>query len=124
MKFQPGMPKPPNSGRKKGGTNKHVGDLRAIFKQFVERNLPRMQMLFDELAEKDQKAAANIVLEMADFCIPRLQRTEWADVTEKPTEDTDALSDAQLEALARSGSPGAAQPPEGPPLGGAVRRDN
>lgn len=60
-------------GREKGTGNKNLEPIRLAFREFVENNLGKVQENFDELSDKDK---LYFILNFAEYCIPKLQRTE------------------------------------------------
>lgn len=60
-------------GRPKGSGNKNLEPIRLAFREFVEHNLGKVQENFDELSDKDK---LYFILNFAEYCIPKLQRTE------------------------------------------------
>ena len=60
-------------GRQKGSGNKNLEPIRTAFREFVEHNLSKVQENFDELSDKDK---LYFILNFAEYCIPKLQRTE------------------------------------------------
>jgi hypothetical protein len=71
-------PKPPNAGkgRQKGVPNKVTGVARQMFAALLENNLANAQTWLDEVAKKDKRAALQILLDLAEYSIPKLSRTE------------------------------------------------
>ena len=61
------------AGRPKGSGNKNLEPIREAFREFVEHNLGKVQENFDELSDKDK---LYFILNFAEYCIPKLQRTE------------------------------------------------
>lgn len=70
-KFEKGHTK--KGGRDKGTGNKDLEPIRTAFKAFVENNLNKVQDNFDTLSDKDKLF---FILNFAEYCIPKLQRTE------------------------------------------------
>ena len=70
--------KPPAAGRgrKRGVPNKTTGAAREVFTQFVERNAEKAQTLFDRIARKNPAKALELLTKLAEFVVPKLQRTE------------------------------------------------
>lgn len=58
---------------RKGKGNKDLEPIRTAFREFVEHNLGKVQENFDELSDKDK---LYFILNFAEYCIPKLQRTE------------------------------------------------
>lgn len=58
---------------RQGSGNKNLEPIRTAFRQFVEKNLDKVQANFDNLSDKDK---LYFILNMAEYCIPKLQRTE------------------------------------------------
>lgn len=70
--------RPPNAGRGrvKGVPNKINGDARAVFTQFLERNAPRAQELWEKVAAKNPDRALELLAKLGEFVLPKLARTE------------------------------------------------
>ncbi len=73
MQFQKGAKRLSNAGRKKGTPNKTTLPIREAFKNFLDHNLPKVQKDFDKMEPKDR---VNFIINMAEYCIPKLQRVE------------------------------------------------
>lgn len=63
-------------GRPKGFNNKVSNQTREAFNLLIENNLDKLQEWLDTIAETDPKAAFDIVLKLAEYVIPKLQRQE------------------------------------------------
>lgn len=63
-------------GRAKGVPNAVTKTAREIFQAFVECNALKLQELFDRVAKKSPAKALSIYAKLAEFVIPKLQRTE------------------------------------------------
>jgi hypothetical protein len=63
-------------GRVKGNPNKITREVREIFKAFVEGNSERVQELWDRVAKHQPAKALSIYAKLAEFVLPKLQRTE------------------------------------------------
>ena len=70
-KFQPG-----NNGRPKGAPNKVTMETREAFKRLVEANHDNLTTWLEQVATDDPKAALDIIVKLAEFVTPKLQRTE------------------------------------------------
>lgn len=70
--------RPPNAGkgRKAGVPNKATATARNVFAAFVEGNVGKVQGLWDKVAKKDPARALEIYGKLAEFCMPKLARTE------------------------------------------------
>ena len=66
MGLPKGITNNPN-GRPKGVPNKSTNELRAAFQSFIEANLDRLQVDFDQLEPKDRLA---FVLQVARLVLP------------------------------------------------------
>lgn len=72
-----GTPKPPNSGgSRKGCPNKATKTAREAFSKLLDGNIDKLQQWLDLLAERDPLQAFRCVLDMAEFAVPKLARTE------------------------------------------------
>jgi hypothetical protein len=73
------------NGRPKGSVNRVTGDTREVFRNLVEENANRFQGWIDEVAKRDPEKALNLVINIAEFVLPKLSRTEIkAEVINKP----------------------------------------
>ena len=64
-------------GRPKGGTDKSTLAAREAIARFVEDNSERLQSWLDQIATSDgPRAAFNCVVDLLEFHIPKLARTE------------------------------------------------
>jgi hypothetical protein len=70
--------KPPSAGigKAKGTRNTVNQSVREIFQEFVYRNASTAQELYEKVSKKDPAKALQILTNLADFVLPRLQRTE------------------------------------------------
>jgi hypothetical protein len=64
------------AGRPKGTANKITGSVRAAFEELLRGNLPQVQQWLNDAAKDDPAKAVDLILKMAEFCLPKLQRTE------------------------------------------------
>jgi hypothetical protein len=90
-----GRYKPPAAGigRKRGVKNIVTQNVREIFQQFVLNNAAAAQDLYNRVAKRDPAKALTILTNLADFCIPRLARTEMT-VTGAPLVSLSPITDA------------------------------
>ncbi len=58
---------------RKGKGNKDLEPIRTAFREFVEHNIEKVQENFDKLSDRDKLF---FILNFAEYCIPKLQRTE------------------------------------------------
>ena len=68
--------KNPNAGRIAGSPNKATGKAREAIAAFVEGNVERLNGWLDSIAEDDPKAAFNCFMDVVEYHIPKLQRSE------------------------------------------------
>ena len=75
---KPARYKPVNAGkgRVKGVPNAVTKSAREIFQAFIEGNAARVQELWEKVARKSPAKALSIYAKLAEFIIPKLQRTE------------------------------------------------
>ena len=84
-----------NSSRK-GIPNKSTQEIRDAFQCFVENNVGKFEEWIMRVAEKNPAKAIELVSNLSDFILPKLQRTEMK--AEVKTEDVD-LSSLDAETL-------------------------
>jgi hypothetical protein len=76
-----GKPKgsPKTGGREAGTPNKATGAARQAFAQFVDNNADRLQTWLDDIATNEKlgpKVAFDCLMQVAEFHVPKLARTE------------------------------------------------
>jgi hypothetical protein len=65
-----------NPGKKKGTLNKNTRDVREAFKNLLELNVPNMTKWIEQIAEIDPNKAMTLLLNMAEYHIPKLARVD------------------------------------------------
>ncbi|SRR5229473_6401610 len=73
-------------GRQKGTPNKTTAEARALFKAMLDDLVPKMEEWIRVGADEDPLEAASLVLRLAEFHIPKLQRMTL-DITQIPLEE-------------------------------------
>lgn len=68
--------KRPGAGRPKGRPNKVTAESKAFFQAFLERNVERVQGLWESVAEDDPAKALSLLWDASERVIPKLGRTE------------------------------------------------
>lgn len=70
--------RPPNAGkgRKAGVKNRVTQEVREAFRLLVEGNVDRMQGWIDRVAKKHPERALQLLIDVAEFVVPKLSRTE------------------------------------------------
>jgi len=88
--------KPPRSpGRRPGVPNKITASARELFAAFLDHNAAFAQTWIDRVAKKNPKAALELLVKVAEFCLPKLQRTELTGANGSPLARHDApITDA------------------------------
>ena len=72
------------AGSRKGVPNKATHEIRQAFEMLMTDNLDNMNIWLSDVANEDPERALNIMIKMAEFIVPKLQRTEVkAEVTDK-----------------------------------------
>lgn len=113
-----------NAGRRKGVPNKATSETRKFFADFLEKNRADMQhdleavrtghVVHDEATNKegvtiktarvvrqpDPARAIELLLSVAEFCLPKLQRVEWTG------EDGEPLAPPVFNLGFKNGGPG------------------
>ena len=74
--YDQGTPPHSKPGRPVGSTNKVTQDARRAIADFVEGNVDRLNGWLDRIAEDNPAAAFDRFMNVVDFHIPRLARTE------------------------------------------------
>ena len=70
---------PKTGGRQAGTPNKATGAARLAFATFVDNNADRLQTWLDDIATNDKhgpKVAFDCLMQVAEFHVPKLARTE------------------------------------------------
>ena len=70
---------PKTGGRKAGTPNKATGAARLAFAQFVDNNADKLQEWLDSIATDEKlgpKVAFECLMQVAEFHVPKLARTE------------------------------------------------
>lgn len=83
--FQKGDPR---AGRKKGSLNKATKDVREAFRRLVEENTENMTRWLQTVAEENPNEALKRIIDLAEYCIPKLQRMMISDPNGEPVEIT------------------------------------
>ena len=73
--FKPGQSGNP-AGRPKGSKNKITQELREAFALVLERKLPDLERLLNQVAHEDPKAAIELMLKLSNRFLPELSRQE------------------------------------------------
>ena len=63
-------------GRPKGSPNKATAEVREVFKRILDDLAPEAEQWIRQTAEEDPKGAADLLLKLAEFHVPKLARTE------------------------------------------------
>ena len=64
------------AGRPKGALNKTNKEIREAYQQLVELNLVNMTQWLGTIAEENPEKAMQLMLNLSEFIIPKLARTE------------------------------------------------
>lgn len=64
------------AGSRKGRPNKATKETREAFKALIEANVGKMDGWLQKAAKKNPAAALALIVDMAEFVLPKLQRTE------------------------------------------------
>ncbi len=72
------------AGKPKGTPNRATTMAREAIAEFVEGNVDRLNGWLDQIAEKDPKAAFDCFMDVVEYHIPKLARTEHAGDKENP----------------------------------------
>jgi hypothetical protein len=78
------LPPPGCNGRPKGVPNKSTGRVKDFMSLFLTQNVTRLNELLDKIEKgcpedglrPDPKGAAQFLMQVAEFVVPKLQRTE------------------------------------------------
>jgi hypothetical protein len=64
------------AGRPKGTPNKATAEAREAFRNLLDKNTPQMQKWLDQVALEDPAKAMELMLKLAEYVLPKLQRQE------------------------------------------------
>ena len=76
--FKPGQSGNPN-GRPAGSKNIKTQQIREAYQKLTEDNLTNMQQWLERIAEDSPEKAMQLMINLSDFVIPKLSRTELTD---------------------------------------------
>jgi len=86
------------AGKKsKRGPDSDTKKLRQAIGTFLDNNSERIEEWMDQVAKEDPKEALKIFKDMAEYALPKLQRTELK--SEQDIQHTFDLTDEQFEKL-------------------------
>ena len=81
----PGKGKTNNpKGRPRGSQNRATKDVREAFKKLIENNLDNMEIWLEEVAKESPSKALQIIKDLSEYILPKLQRTELSGGDNKP----------------------------------------
>jgi hypothetical protein len=85
-------------GRPPGSVNQRTKDIRQAFKEVIEANTENFKEWVRRVAATDPARAADLMIRMAEYIIPKLERVEHTGEGGGPirTEDVTLYSDEQL----------------------------
>jgi hypothetical protein len=63
-------------GKKKGTPNKATSDIKVAYKNLIENNLDNISLWLEEVANKNPDRALSILIDLSEFVLPKLARTE------------------------------------------------
>lgn len=63
-------------GKPKGALNHTTKDIKEAFRLLVENNIDNMTIWLKQIAAKNPAQAMNIIIELSEYNIPKLARTE------------------------------------------------
>jgi hypothetical protein len=63
-------------GRQEGTPNKVTSEIRDAFQKLIEQNIDNLSLWINEIATKDPAKALTIIIELSEFIVPKLSRTE------------------------------------------------
>ena len=107
MKFQKGHKKV--GGIKKGDQHKVTKDIKEAYKMLLEMNLVNLTDWMQSVANKDPERAIKIMIELSEYVIPKLQRTEVKNENEPANDPYENLTFEQLYQLAHGRKPDTAE---------------
>lgn len=73
-----------SGGRKKGTPNKDTEVIREAISDLVAGNIEKVQGWLDDIAGDDPAKAMNLLLQLMEYKIPKLSRTELAGDKDNP----------------------------------------
>ncbi|TFH60877.1 MAG: hypothetical protein E4G90_09915 [Gemmatimonadales bacterium] len=76
MAYPKGKPRPEGSGRQSGTPNKATTSARDAIARLVNGNAEKLQGWLDEIAAKDPEKAWKCLMDVVEYHIPKLSRSE------------------------------------------------
>lgn len=70
------------AGRPTG--TKNNSEMKAVFKQVIETNLPNVDLWLNELAKDNPAKALELLLKLSEFILPKMRATEIDVSTKEP----------------------------------------
>lgn len=64
------------NGRPKGAPNKVTTDIREAFSELIANNIDKLDIWISEVAKKDPAKALTIIIDLSEFVIPKLARSD------------------------------------------------
>lgn len=98
---------PVRVGRPPGAVNRATRDVREAFTLLVQKNAPKLQRWLDRVARTDPGRAADLIVKLSDFVIPKLTRMEVRPVAPVLPEGEIDANDAAAVYARIVGEPGA-----------------
>lgn len=64
-------------GKPKGALNHTTRDIKEAYQLLIEKNLDNLSKWLNEIAVKDPARAINIILDLSEYVIPKLARSDF-----------------------------------------------
>ena len=63
-------------GRQKGTPNKYTQELKDTYQDFLNKNIGKMQSLFDDVAATNPQKALELMIKISEFVLPKMKAIE------------------------------------------------
>jgi len=99
------------NGRPKGIVNKVTTKRRELINMILDEELPRFKRVLGELRKEDKKLYARMIIDLIEFGVPKLMRSEVVNEVSAPVDVTGYSLDQLMKLRAGNGAKNEVQLP-------------